>query len=150
VSLGSAWAVGGLAPLSIGVSNGRGGLIGSGTNAPLYTTSFLSAAPKAEEDRDKHESRLAKALKMDRIRRVFDFVDASISPECVFTGKRKYAESYSRTVWSGAEWVMEGRRASEWRLPCKLGSSFWLKTDCHDIEPKKTQQMRMLPTAPFK
>jgi meiosis-specific APC/C activator protein AMA1 len=150
VSLGSAWTVGGLAPLSIGVSNGRGGLIGSGTNAPLYTTSFSSAAPKVEEDRDKHEGRLAKALELDRIRRVFDFADISISPERVFTGKRKHAESESMTVWSGTEWVMEGGQDSEWSLPCKLGLRFWFKTDCHAIEPKKTQQMRILPTAPFK
>lgn len=113
MSLGSAWTVGGLAPLSIGVSNGRGGLIGSGTNAPLYTTSFSSAAPKAEEDQDKHEGRLSKALELDRIQRVFDFADTSISPGRVSTGKRIYADSESKTVWSGTEWVMEGRQASE-------------------------------------
>jgi meiosis-specific APC/C activator protein AMA1 len=119
VSLGSAWIVGGLAPLSIGVSNGRGGLIGSGTNAPLYTTSFSSAAPKAAEDRDRHEGRLAKALELDRIRRVFDFSDISVSPGRVFTGKRKYPDPDSKTGWSGTEWVMEGRQASEWSLPCR-------------------------------
>jgi meiosis-specific APC/C activator protein AMA1 len=116
VSLGSAWTVGGLAPLSIGVPNGRGGLIGSGTNAPLYTTSFSSAAPKADEDRDKHEGRLAKALELDRVQRVFDFSNSmTLGP--AFTGKHKYAEVSSKTIWSGTEWVMEGRQASEWNLP---------------------------------
>ena len=112
MSLGSAWTVGGLAPLSIGVLNGRGGLIGSGTNAPLYTTSFSSTAPNAEEDRDKHEGRLAKALDIDRVQRVLDFFD-SMPPERIFIGKHKYAENSSKTVWSGTEWVREGRHASK-------------------------------------
>lgn len=116
MSLGSAWTVGGLAPLSIGVSNGRGGLISSGTNAPLYTTSFSSAAPKAEEDQDKHEGRLAMALELDRVQRVFDFSD-SMLPRRAFTGKRKYADVNSKTIWSGTEWVTEGRQASEWNVP---------------------------------
>lgn len=115
MSLGSAWTVGGLAPLSIGVSNGRGGLTGSGTNAPLYMTSFSSATPKADEDRDKHEGRLAKALDLDRVQRVFEF-SPDISPAPVVAGKRKYAEIKSRTTWSGTEWIMEGRQASKWNL----------------------------------
>ena len=113
VSLGSAWTVGGLAPLSIGVSNGRGGLFSSGTNAPLYTTSFSTAAPKAEEELDKHEGRLAKALELDRVQRVFECSN-SISPSRIFTAKRKYAELNSKTIWSGTEWVMDGRQSSKW------------------------------------
>ncbi|KAI9049684.1 hypothetical protein LZ554_005840 [Drepanopeziza brunnea f. sp. 'monogermtubi'] len=78
VSVGTIWRVGGLAPIS-GVSNGRGGLLGSGTNAPLYTTSF-TAKPKAQEDKERHESRLAEALELDRVGRILEFRDPSTSP----------------------------------------------------------------------
>lgn len=121
MSLGSAWTVGGLAPVSTGVSNGRGGLISSGTNAPLYTTSFSTAEPKSEDDRNKHEGRLAKALELDRVQRVFDF-SAILPTRLIFTAKRKYAEINSKTIWSGTEWVIEGRQASELNLPCNFGS----------------------------
>jgi meiosis-specific APC/C activator protein AMA1 len=105
--------VGGLAPLSVGVSNGRGGLTGSGTNAPLYTTSFASAISKADEDRERHEGRLAKALDLDRARRIHDFVDHSISPPRAESQRRGYSELGTKTTWKGTEWVLNGTQASE-------------------------------------
>ncbi|OBT58554.1 hypothetical protein VE04_02233 [Pseudogymnoascus sp. 24MN13] len=111
ISLGSVWAVGGLAPLSVGVSDGRGGLTGSGTNAPLYTTSFSSATSKEEEDREKHEGRLAKALDLDRAQRIHDFVDHSISPPRADPQRRGYSEIGTKTTWRGTEWVSSGSQA---------------------------------------
>lgn len=104
--------MGGLAPLSVGISNGRGGLTGSGTNAPLYTTSFSSAIPKAEEDREKHEGRLAKALDLDRTQRIHDFVDNSISPQRIASKRQKDSELDAKTTWKGTEWVLDGAQAS--------------------------------------
>ena len=138
ISLGSVWTVGGLAPISIGVTNGRGGLTGSGTNAPLYTTSFSSAIPRAEEDREKHEGRLAKALDLDRTSRIHDFIDPSISPRGSspkgtsprggYRGQKRTAAGEIKTEWKGSEWVLEGAQ----------------------VKKKKPVEARTLPTAPYK
>ncbi|KFY24720.1 hypothetical protein V491_02045 [Pseudogymnoascus sp. VKM F-3775] len=111
ISLGSVWAVGGLAPLSVGISDGRGGLTGSGTNAPLYTTSFSSAVSKEEEDRERHEGRLAKALDLDRAQRIHDFVDHSISPPREDPQRGGHSEIGTKTTWKGTEWVTSGSQA---------------------------------------
>lgn len=99
--------MGGLAPSSLGVPNGRGGLIGSGTTAPLYITSFSNAVSTAEEERDNHEARLAKALELNRAQRILNCTIPA-SPVSSLPGKRKYAETQPRTLWSGTEWVVEG------------------------------------------
>lgn len=53
-SIGAIWNVGGASAASdtvTGVSNGRGGLLGSGTNAPLYTSMFLNKSdPDAKKE----------------------------------------------------------------------------------------------------
>lgn len=108
VSVGTVWTVGGLAPMNVGVPNGRGRLLGTGTNAPLYTTSFYKARPKAQEEMEKHEGRLAEALDLDRVTRVLEFRDLSISPQKP-TIAAKDLKLDSKTVWKGTEWIMEGR-----------------------------------------
>lgn len=68
ISSGAVWNVGGTGaaldrpPLAI--SDGTGGLLGSGTTAPLYTAKFLPQTTTTEE-REKHESRVALALDID-------------------------------------------------------------------------------------
>jgi hypothetical protein len=53
----------------MGISNGRGGILGSGTNAPLYKSMFLSRAdPEAELEA--YECRLALAFDVDQGDRV--------------------------------------------------------------------------------
>ncbi|CZT10126.1 related to meiosis-specific APC/C activator protein AMA1 [Rhynchosporium graminicola] len=107
VSVGTIWRVGGLAPVS-GVPDGRGGLIGSGTNAPLYTTSF-TARPRAQEDKERHENRLAEALDLDRVGRVFEFRDPTTSPlKLSAEDNGAYCGKESRTSWLGTEWVLGG------------------------------------------
>jgi meiosis-specific APC/C activator protein AMA1 len=106
VSVGTIWRVGGLAPPSLGVSNGRGGLLSSGTNAPLYTTSFSAARPRAQEESENHENRLALALELDRVSRVLEFRDFSTSPQKHLTLKERQTEFESKTVWTGTEWMM--------------------------------------------
>lgn len=123
MSVGTIWRVGGLAPVS-GVSDGRGGLIGSGTNAPLYTTSF-TAKPKAQEDKERHENRLAEALELDRVGRVFEFRDPATSPLRLF-GEDSGTPSGKdlKTSWLGTEWVLGGPDRSMY-LRCAKG---WIKT----------------------
>ncbi|KAL2073024.1 hypothetical protein VTL71DRAFT_10348 [Oculimacula yallundae] len=107
VSVGTIWRVGGLAPVS-GVSDGRGGLLGSGTNAPLYTTSF-TARPKAQEDKERHESRLAEALDLDRVGRVFEFRDPTTSPlKSSVEENGSFFGRDAKTSWLGTEWVLGG------------------------------------------
>lgn len=61
----SIWAVGGMAPNQGAVDNGRGHLFASGTNAPMFNTQFPPSKPKAQEDVEKHEARLASAFEID-------------------------------------------------------------------------------------
>jgi len=102
VSHGAVWSIGGTAPSGVAVDGGRGRLVSSGTNARLYTTSFSNLKPKSEEDQEKHEGRLALALKIDRARRVLDYDGFSTFPQC----KRKTRPSlkFAKTIWTGTEW----------------------------------------------
>ncbi len=99
------WRVGGLAPIS-GVPNGRGGLIGSGTNAPLYTTSF-SAGPKTDIE-DRHEGRLAEALEIDRASRVLEFRE----PSALKSATISKGNELQKTLWSGTQWILGGPNKS--------------------------------------
>ncbi|KAM3158196.1 hypothetical protein ABEW05_001222 [Botrytis cinerea] len=113
VSVGTVWAVGGVAPVSAGISDGRGGMLGSGTNAPLYTTSFSASRPKAQEDFEKHEDRLAQALDIDRTQRVFEFRDPLATPPATpFDSKFKRHIFDTKTTWNGTEWVLGGPEQS--------------------------------------
>lgn len=103
VSHGAVWSVGGIAPPGGAVEAGRGRLVSSGTNARLYTTTFSNLKPKSEEEQEKHEGRLALALKMDRVRRILDFDGFSTFPRC----KKKTRPSLpsTKTTWTGTEWA---------------------------------------------
>lgn len=108
------WTVGGIAPANIAVPDGRGGLLGSGTNAPLYTTTFSVSRPKPQEDLANHENRLADALELDRIQRVFEYRHSSTSPpKLSLNAKRPDVEKVSKTSWNGSEWVVGGSAPSE-------------------------------------
>ncbi|KAL8827628.1 MAG: hypothetical protein Q9170_006940 [Blastenia crenularia] len=75
-SAGAVWNIGGGSTYPTGpiqsISNGLGGLIGSGTNAPLYTAKFLEKA-NPENDMNTYEARLAIALDIDRTQRILNF-----------------------------------------------------------------------------
>ncbi|KAI1104839.1 WD40 repeat-like protein [Jackrogersella minutella] len=122
VSNGAVWSVGGLAPG--GVDDGHGRRVSSGTNARLYTTSFSNTRPKSEEEQEKHEGRLALALKIDRVGRILDFDGYSTFPSC--KSKSRPSLRKARTVWTGSEW----------------------SNDYHI--PKIQKEERCLPNAPFK
>jgi hypothetical protein len=83
MSQGAVWGIGGgsatLGDSVAGVSDGRGRLLGSGTNAPLFSSNFLSRRDSSAE-LDVHERRLAMALELDTASRVFTYSTAQSSP----------------------------------------------------------------------
>lgn len=92
------------------ISDGRGRTLGSGTNAPMYTTNFLEGNSK-ELDNELLEARIAVALEIDQTNRL---LNTSRSPErgrstsCNLAGiKRKVPDKESRTRWINEEWVQE-------------------------------------------
>lgn len=110
-SVGAVWNIGGgssypTGPIQ-GILDGRGGLIGSRTNAPLYTAKFLDKDDSAD-DRDTFEDRLAAALEIDRTRRILDFSRPPPREPKVDGTKRRKTNLGSRTQWKYGEWMREG------------------------------------------
>lgn len=115
VSIGTVWAVGGVAPVTVGVSDGRGGLLGSGTNAPLYNTTFCAAKPKEQEESEMHENRIAQALDIDRVGRILEFRDVQRSgPPNRSQSSQNVIEQ--KTAWAGTGWVLGGPEHSRLSL----------------------------------
>ncbi|KAL3425457.1 WD repeat domain-containing protein [Phlyctema vagabunda] len=129
ISVGTIWSVGGLAPPCVGVSNGRGGMLGRGTNAPFYSTTFSATKSKAQLELDNHEGRLASALDLDRIRRIFDYREPSLDQSNSWKMQRSNSDlDTQKTTWEGTGWVTNGL------LP----------------QSKRSSEVRTLPSAPFK
>ncbi|KAL9599813.1 MAG: hypothetical protein Q9219_003599 [cf. Caloplaca sp. 3 TL-2023] len=117
-SIGAVWNVGGggggggnatsrfTGPIQ-GISDGRGGLFGSGTNAPLYTAKFLEK-DDPDDDMDTYEHRLAMALDIDRTRRTLEFSRPRMQGRQVSGAKRKRSDFVGRTQWKLGEWTREG------------------------------------------
>lgn len=110
-SLGTIWNVGGgphqpTGPVQ-GISDGRGGLIGSGTNSPLYTAKF-SEKDAPEDDQEIYENRLAAALDIDRTRKVLDLSRPGPQKAALLSTKRKRGTFVGRTQWRYGEWAREG------------------------------------------
>ncbi|KAL7624747.1 hypothetical protein AAE478_006319 [Parahypoxylon ruwenzoriense] len=103
VSTGAVWSVGGLAPGAVSVDDGRGRQMSSGTNARFYTTSFSNTLSGSGEEQEKHEGRLALALKIDRIQRVLDFDGYSTFPRRKHKVRAPMLRG-ARTTWTGSEW----------------------------------------------
>ncbi|EUC38972.1 hypothetical protein COCCADRAFT_32020 [Bipolaris zeicola 26-R-13] len=105
ISTGAVWNVGGPSAVSdtvVAVSTGRGRMLGSGTNAPLYKSAFLSRAdPEAELEA--YTQRLALALDIDRTDRILQHSPlwtSRNSPE-------SSAQSHGRHVWRDGAWIKE-------------------------------------------
>jgi meiosis-specific APC/C activator protein AMA1 len=113
ISAGAIWSVGGLAPPSVGVADGRGGLIGSGTNAPLYATTFASSQPKAQEEIENHERRLELALDLARTGRVLEFSNRLLPSIRTHQTGKGFPEPFAKTVWNGSEWILKGPQQSK-------------------------------------
>lgn len=106
ISAGAVWNVGGPSAATggppAGISDGHGGLVGSGTNAPMYLAKFISA-DTPHQDLERHESRLALALDIDQATRVLNISNAEpqsdLSPSSPQYGKR------SPFTWKDNTWM---------------------------------------------
>ncbi|KAH7122219.1 meiosis-specific APC/C activator protein AMA1 [Dendryphion nanum] len=111
VSAGAVWNVGGMSAASdtvTGVFNGRGGLLGRGTNAPLYTSMFLNKSdPDAETEA--YERRLALAFDLSQGERVLDHCTSPAPqtlPDCSTSASMSQYNSH-RHVWKDSAWAKE-------------------------------------------
>lgn len=81
---GAVWRIGGGSNTPRGpqfaVSDGNGGLLGSGTVAPLHVANFISKQSSSLH-RQAHESRLALALNVDQASRVFNNNGTSVDSQ---------------------------------------------------------------------
>jgi hypothetical protein len=106
ISAGAVWNVGGPSAVSdtvVAVSTGRGGMLGTGTNAPLYTSTFLNRAdPEAELEA--YERRLALALDVDQADRVLQHS----SPPTIFKAHHHGMEIHTIHTWRDSAWVKDG------------------------------------------
>jgi hypothetical protein len=138
ISLGAVWQVGGSAALGdsvAGVSDGRGGLMASGTNAPLYSSNFLSHIDSSAE-LDAHERRLALALELDTAARTFQYGQSSpisSSPHAPTSiagpdsGNHSSGNSnspgssppYRLCTWKNNEWVKTGSTIGKVITSCR-------------------------------
>lgn len=138
VSRGSVFAVGGVAPRGNAINNGYGQLVRSGTNARLFRTAFPTARPKVEDELEKHEARLAKALGIDRARRT---IDVNV-PHCY--GENR-TPTKSPTQWDGTQWVQEDAPTSK-----LLPSALLPEAVANHVDSSRAQETRELPAAAFK
>jgi hypothetical protein len=107
ISAGAVWNVGGPSAVSdtvIGVSTGRGGMLGSGTNAPLYTSTFLNRAdPEAELEA--YEHRLALALDTDQTCRVLQHSPSSSGHQ---NERHSGTTPQAKYTWRDGVWIKDG------------------------------------------
>ena len=120
-SAGAVWNVGGGSQANLsgpirGISDGRGGFLSSGSNAPMFTSHFFDD-DTSEQDNSQLESRLAVALDIDQTGRVLNIPRSPMQRRSVSTGsigtKRKFAYSKPRTRWVNGQWVQECSQQGE-------------------------------------
>ena len=120
-SAGAVWNVGGGSQANMsgpvrGISDGRGGFVSSGSNAPMFTSHFFDE-DSLEQDNSQLESRLAVALDIDQTRRILDISRSPVQKRSISTGslgtKRKDVYFEPRTRWMNGQWVQEGSRLRE-------------------------------------
>ena len=117
-SRGAVWNVGGHAEMSHAgpirsISNGRGGFISSGSNAPMFASRFFDDDTFGQEA-ELMEARLAAALELDPAQRVLDhsrFHEQGRSASAGRIGiKPRPFYDTPRTRWKNGEWTLEGSR----------------------------------------
>ena len=118
-SAGAIWNVGGSTPAThsgpiCSVSNGRGGFLSSGSNAPMFTSHFFDD-DLLDHSMERMESRLAAALDIDLTSRVLN--NSRLSPTTrsastsSFGVKRKAPYTAPRTHWKHGEWTQGGSQS---------------------------------------
>ncbi|KAL9132090.1 MAG: hypothetical protein Q9217_000126 [Psora testacea] len=116
VSAGAIWNVGGTAQANMAgpvrrISNGRGGFISSGSNAPMYESHFLDDL-STDQDVEHMERRLAAALEIDQAIKVLNISCPPQKPRVASTDpvkvnrRRLYLEP--RHKWRDSAWTQDG------------------------------------------
>lgn len=128
-SHGTVWTVGGSISGITAVEDGHGGFIHSGTNARLFSTSYANRRSRSEEDEERHENLLARALDVDRIRRVLeiDSIGSPLGLKMRMAGFKQFSED-KETRWTGIQW----------------------ENNDSIKEPSTQAAMRTLPSSPFR
>ncbi|KAF2624236.1 WD40 repeat-like protein [Macroventuria anomochaeta] len=107
ISAGAVWNVGGPSAVSdtvAAVSTGNGGMLGSGTIAPLYTSSFLDRAdPEAELEA--YERRLALALDVDQTDRILQHSPSQSSRP---GATHNNTPPHKPHIWRDSAWAQDG------------------------------------------
>ncbi|KAJ9381179.1 hypothetical protein DTO063F5_6389 [Paecilomyces variotii] len=145
ISAGAVWNVGGSSAATgnppVGINDAMGGLLGSGTTAPMYIAKFLEKTTPAEE-REKHEARLALALDIDQATRMLDICRISPHFESRPSPSSSNYERYSPITWKDNAWKRaEGVKHYEFesRVPGHCSGS-----------TSKGSRQRAVPTLPFR
>lgn len=106
ISAGAVWHVGGPSLMSntiAAVSIGNGGMLGSGTTAPLYVSSFLNRAdPEAELEA--YERRLALAVEVNQTDRILHH---STPPTGHLRARHSNAHPHTPHFWMNGAWTQE-------------------------------------------
>ena len=130
VSAGAIWNVGGSnAAIHSGpvrsISDGRGGFLSSGSNAPMYTSHFYDV-DILDHSLERMESRLAAAMDIDLTSRVIDTSRTVWSNRSVSVNaagmKRKSVDREPRICWKHGEWTQSGFQSRE-SLCLRLGQA---------------------------
>jgi hypothetical protein len=115
ISAGAVWNVGGTSAVGdtvAAVPTGNGGMLGSGTTAPLYTCTFLNRAdPEAELEA--YERRLALALEVDQTDRILQHTPL---PSIYPGARHNNAPPYKPHFWRDSAWAQDDVK------PCLFGS----------------------------
>lgn len=107
VSIGGVWSVGGTSAAiksSLAIPDGAGGLLSSGTTAPMHTAQFFPRHV-SPEDPEKHESRIALALDIDRASRLLNTCQLSLPVNSTPSPSSPDYEKYSPFVWKNSAWI---------------------------------------------
>jgi len=118
ISAGAVWNVGGggrdhaaLSSPIRGISNGRGGFNGSGSNAPLYASRFLDDV-SPDQNMERMEGQLSAALNVDQASRVLNFSQPPYQQKSVIRSsvgvKSNKRRVEPQTTWKEGAWVEEG------------------------------------------
>jgi hypothetical protein len=112
-SAGAVWNVGGTVFVAgsgpvTGVSDGRGGLLGSGTNARMFSSRFFEQET-SDQILERFEGRIAAALEIDQNSRLLSI---SRAPEIHRVGggsvARNKRKQPAQTTWRDGQWLGEG------------------------------------------
>ncbi|KAJ4019021.1 hypothetical protein NW766_002721 [Fusarium irregulare] len=102
-SMGAMWSVGGIAPSTVAVDDGQGHLVRRGTNARVFSTPFQEGIISTSVEKEKHEGRIASALKLDQVRKVLEFAQSQQIPPS--PGHHTCRTEFSQTHWNGHQWA---------------------------------------------